>query len=218
MCRAARGFRGVSGAGRGLIQARLRRLGRVRRQGPIRPPTSTRQTLRPRPGTDRSSRRRSWRRYRAPGPPAEHDRRSSSGSPGLGDRVGGIDGSGSVGRTDRNEPRFVTRQETGQIGGRDVSAKVCHGPAHVAQDVVQADQADHVLLPGDTGEDRERPNTALRSQIGADPVQRPKQGLAREVLLRHAPLATHPALADEPHRPREEAVVDLRPRAVLQGL
>ncbi len=123
-----------------------------------------------------------------------------------------------VGCRDRYESRLVAGKEPGEILGWDVGAQVGHGPASLAQHLVQAHQPDHVVLPGDAGQDRERTDAALGPQVRPDAVEGSQQGLAGEVLLGDAPLPGSPALPDEAHRVREQPVEDIRPGRVDQGL
>ena len=122
-----------------------------------------------------------------------------------------------IGGRDGQQPRLVACQEADQVAGRDVRAQVGHGPALLRQDVAQADQAEHVLLPGDPGQDRQRPDPPLGPDLRPDAVQDPQEGLAGEVLLGDAPATLGPALADQAHRVGQQTVVDRHSIGVERG-
>jgi len=121
-------------------------------------------------------------------------------------------------RGERNEAGIVPTDEGAQIRCRYVRTEIGHRPAVLAQQMVETDEPDHVVLAGDPGQDGERSDPTLRPELRPDALEGTEEGLAREVLLRDRPLAGRPALANEAHRLEHEAVVDLGPESLGEGV
>ena len=134
------------------------------------------------------------------------------------DRLGDGRQSGVARRGERDEPRIVALYEDPEIGRGHVAAEVRYRPAVLAEEMVETDETDHVVLAGSTGQDRQRADPAVGSGGRSDPLKGPQEGLAGQMLLCDTPLAVLPALADDSHRVRDQAVVDLGARGVRQGV
>ncbi len=121
-------------------------------------------------------------------------------------------------RRQRDQRHVVATDEPRKVGGRHVRSQVGDGPAVLGKDLLEADQPDHVLLARGTREHRQWTDAALGPELGADPLERAQQRSRCQVLLGDAPLARLPPLADEAHRIPQQAVEDLGPAGLLQGV
>ncbi len=144
------------------------------------------------------------------------DRVVRSNRPGGGDGLAQRVESLGERRGQRHQLGPIAGEEAGQVGGGDVGPQVGDGPALLAEHLVEAGQADAVVLPGDPGEDGERTDAAGGPGLLPDAIQGPDDGLAGKVLLGDRPASLRPAIADDAHRVAEQAVEDLGPAALRE--
>ena len=123
-----------------------------------------------------------------------------------------------AGCRERDEFRVVASDVAPEIGCGDIGAKVGHCPAPLAEQVVKADQADHVVLAGGACQYGQRPDPAFRPKVRPELFKRSKEGLAGQMLLGHTPFAGSPALAHDAHGVRDKAVVDFGARRIREGV